>query len=78
MWRKSVVGTRYEKYKEKEARLPSCGLMSRISSETSVAGADTEVSKDKIRMVSGVQNQTVVFPPILGTLPSPMSEKGIH
>lgn len=36
-----------------------CGLISRISNETSVAGADTEVSKDKIRMVSGVQNQTI-------------------
>lgn len=31
MWRKSVVGTRYEKYKEKGARVPSCGLISRIS-----------------------------------------------
>lgn len=54
IWRESVVGRGYEKYKEKEARLPSGGLISRINSETSVAGADTEVSKDKIRMVSGV------------------------
>lgn len=60
-----------------EGKTTICCLISRISSETSVAGAGIEMSKDKIRMVPGVQNQTIVFQAILGTFPY-ISEKRIQ